>query len=598
MDYYSNKTDLNESRRKTIVEWLMSVSQSWKLSQCTFQSAIIIMDKYFYKVNVEKANLQAVGIVSLVIASKLDEITSLDYEDADNVCNNTYDRHFLVVLEKMILETLRFDLYHQTIYEYIKSACWEKDEYGLEYLFCSLFSHLVMLTIDYLFIEPKEMAEKIMDFCKKVIAAKNDLAMIVFENIFNQYLFSVWKNVLTTTENNICAFDFFKHCDDSAELNKLFRNISVQNIVLTSVDIFPRNTSSPYLRIKTIDFIDYSTNDINKMVDVGYLGSGSFGSVRHVKMMNKNIAIKKTKDKNENNKFGIEIPTLREISTLALLDHPNIIKMYGCHCRIGEGMYFTYIGLELMESTLTNVIKNLSEELKQKYILQLLEGVTYMHSKNIMHRDLGCNNILVSGEILKIADFGLSRNFKEESHCREYSKDICTIYYRAIENLLDNTQYTEKTDVWSCACVIYYILTGNHVWASCSENEMVEFIFQTFGTPTKVYCPEVREWPGFRHCPEWKRVGFPNTEKKYPQETQILYQMFQYIPSERISSKKALELFKEIYQPTLPAVPTEATLPTLPTVPSLPTLPTLPSELTNDDIVKPINVDMVDKIDN
>jgi serine/threonine protein kinase len=77
-----------------------------------------------------------------------------------------------------------------------------------------------------------------------------------------------------------------------------------------------------------------------------------------------------------------------------------------------------------------------------------------------MHRDIKGGNILLTKEgILKIADFGLARDFKRvNSH--NFTVKVVTRWYRAPELLLNQTRYNEKIDVWSIGCFIAEMFIG------------------------------------------------------------------------------------------------------------------------------------------
>lgn len=85
---------------------------------------------------------------------------------------------------------------------------------------------------------------------------------------------------------------------------------------------------------------------------------------------------------------------------------------------------------------------------------QILTGVHYMHSKNIFHRDLKPQNILIShaGHV-KIADFGLGRIVSNKLHTM--SKEIETLWYRAPELLFGSVNYDLGVDTWSIGCIFY-----------------------------------------------------------------------------------------------------------------------------------------------
>lgn len=94
----------------------------------------------------------------------------------------------------------------------------------------------------------------------------------------------------------------------------------------------------------------------------------------------------------------------------------------------------------------------------------LAEGLAHLHSLNIVHHDLSCNNILVSqkGEdfFLKICDFELSEIVKPGDSCSEENRTSGTPYYTAPEQHSIEGKITNKIDIYSLGVVMDYILVG------------------------------------------------------------------------------------------------------------------------------------------
>lgn len=92
----------------------------------------------------------------------------------------------------------------------------------------------------------------------------------------------------------------------------------------------------------------------------------------------------------------------------------------------------------------------------QYFLYQILRGLKYIHSANVLHRDLKPTNLLLNANCdLKIADFGLARTLSETDFMTEY---VVTRWYRAPELLLNCSAYTAAIDIWSLGCIFMELL--------------------------------------------------------------------------------------------------------------------------------------------
>jgi calcium-dependent protein kinase len=156
-----------------------------------------------------------------------------------------------------------------------------------------------------------------------------------------------------------------------------------------------------------------------------------------------------------------------EIDILRRLDHPNIIRLYETF-EESNNIYLVLelcSGGDLYERTYTEADTIL-------VIQQLLRAVSYLHEKNIIHRDLKFENILFENKSrnagIKLIDFGLSKMFKEGETMDEA---IGTIYSMAPEVLAGS--YTESADIWSVGVLAFMLLCGELPFDGGNDDEIL-----------------------------------------------------------------------------------------------------------------------------
>lgn len=87
----------------------------------------------------------------------------------------------------------------------------------------------------------------------------------------------------------------------------------------------------------------------------------------------------------------------------------------------------------------------------------MLNGLSYLHSKGIIHRDIKGANILTTKEgVIKLADFGVATKLSED---KKNNSLAGTPYWMAPE-IIEQTQVTSACDIWSLGCTVIELLTG------------------------------------------------------------------------------------------------------------------------------------------
>ncbi|KAG6408821.1 hypothetical protein SASPL_131846 [Salvia splendens] len=151
-----------------------------------------------------------------------------------------------------------------------------------------------------------------------------------------------------------------------------------------------------------------------KYVPIKPIGRGAYGIVCSSvnRETNEKLAIKKIHNAFENRVDALR--TLRELKLLRHLRHENVIALKDVMLPIHKGSFKdVYLVYELMDTDLHQIIKSsqaLSNDHCQYFLFQLLRGLKYLHSANILHRDLKPGNLLINANCdLKICDFGLAQ---------------------------------------------------------------------------------------------------------------------------------------------------------------------------------------------
>ncbi|XP_073301769.1 cyclin-dependent kinase F-4-like isoform X2 [Primulina huaijiensis] len=215
------------------------------------------------------------------------------------------------------------------------------------------------------------------------------------------------------------------------------------------------------------------------------VGSGTFGTVWRAlsKQSAEVVAIKKMKKKYYS---WEECISLREVKSLRKMSHSNIVKLKEV-IRENDILYFVF---EYMECNLYQLMKDrgklFSETEVKNWCFQVFQGLAYMHQRGYFHRDLKPENLLVSKDVIKIADFGLAREINSQPPFTEY---VSTRWYRAPEVLLQSPTYGPPVDMWAMGAIMAELCTLRPLFPGSSEADEIYKICSVIGSPT------INEWP-------------------------------------------------------------------------------------------------------
>ncbi|GAB2297566.1 hypothetical protein Dimus_031661 [Dionaea muscipula] len=245
------------------------------------------------------------------------------------------------------------------------------------------------------------------------------------------------------------------------------------------------------------------------------IDEGTYGVVYRAKDKRTGEIVALKKVKMEKEREGFPLTSLREINILLSFHHPSIVDVK--EVVVGSNLDSIFMVMEYMEHDLKGLMETMKQPFSQSEVkclmLQLLEGVKYLHDNWVLHRDLKTSNLLLNnrGE-LKICDFGLARQYG--SPLKPYTHLVVTLWYRAPELLLGAKQYSTAIDMWSLGCIMAELLSKEPLFNGKTEFDQLDKIFRILGTPNETI------WPGFSKLPGVKinfvKHQYNQLRKKFP----------------------------------------------------------------------------------
>ncbi|OQU77359.1 hypothetical protein SORBI_3009G034200 [Sorghum bicolor] len=259
------------------------------------------------------------------------------------------------------------------------------------------------------------------------------------------------------------------------------------------------------------------------------LGEGNFGKVKQARHRGSGAQFAvKILDRARVVSQRVDDQIRREIATLNLLAHPNVVRLH----EIAASKTKIYMVLELVNGgELFDRIASkgkLPEQEARRLFQQLIDGVSYCHEKGVYHRDLKPENILVDRKgNIKISDFGLSALPEHLGNDGLLHTTCGSPNYIAPEVLQNRGYDGSLSDIWSCGVILYIMLVG---YLPFDDRNIVVLYQKIFKGDTQI--------------PEWLSPGAQN----------LLQRILEPNPMKRITMAeiKAHKWFQEDYVPALP----------------------------------------------
>ena len=256
---------------------------------------------------------------------------------------------------------------------------------------------------------------------------------------------------------------------------------------------------------------------------------------------------------------------LRELAALKKLNHVGIcelVKISLC----GNKLYtfFPYVEMNLQQilsqrsdCDVDGVVQyvGLARCHAQNILKQVLDAISYCHSKGIVHRNLKPKHLLISlgtgasldeqltNATVKVADFALTRMIGYVNLGRELTTEVITLWYRCPEILLGKRTYDSAVDVWSIGCIYAEMLEGRPLFHGSSEIDQLFQIFRLLGVPSEYTWKEVHTLRNFDASvfPDWDFVRLQSlVPSGNSDDNDLILHFLQCDPALRITAQKAL----------------------------------------------------------
>lgn len=159
-----------------------------------------------------------------------------------------------------------------------------------------------------------------------------------------------------------------------------------------------------------------------------------------------------------------------EVEILKALKHTNIVGYLGTCLENNIVSIFMEFVPGGSISSIINRFGPLPEIIFCKYTKQILQGISYLHDNGVVHRDIKGNNVmLMSNGIIKLIDFGCAKRLACVSLTEAYSEPLKSVHgtpYWMAPEVINESGYGRKSDIWSVGCTVFEMATGKPPLAS------------------------------------------------------------------------------------------------------------------------------------
>lgn len=496
--------DISSNMRAILIDWLFKFRDLYQYPNHYIHRAVKFIDIYLEHKYITKENLQKLGCVCLALVDLFFSDDAKNLDTWSKLSDNAFSTKDLIIMLNNLIIYLDYSIFIRTYYDVLKIKISGLPEQIQKYalFIADYFLHIYNISID----DEEDLANDIIVLatrntniikCKSVLNALEVLQNTNSKNIYLRILFIKEKN--PAMENKFINTDFSDFLKNSQPISKK------QNLVA--------------FKTTKYNYINYNDIKIG-----GIIGGGAYGCVSSCEYNNEKFAIKQFFNDNPSN-------TIREIVISRSFNHPNILSFSDATIYYGNINILMNLGKLSLHKWIYSAEYSTHNALK--FIDSLIIAITEFHSKGFIHRDIKSENIIVFEDDIKIADFGCSSHVDIYNERKTIGYEICTLWYRAPEILLNANYYNQKADVWSLGCVIVEILNKWPILQGLSVRDQLYKIFKMFGSPVDCFANYINSFPYFKNEYEIETILNKASVKLSNKRKDILLSMFEYDPLKR-----------------------------------------------------------------
>ncbi|EIN07318.1 Pkinase-domain-containing protein [Punctularia strigosozonata HHB-11173 SS5] len=259
---------------------------------------------------------------------------------------------------------------------------------------------------------------------------------------------------------------------------------SDEDLITEDTELVPEEDDDETVDNESVQEEEAGEEEEIKWIKGALIGAGSFGKVylgmgasNGLLMAVKQVELPKGNTPNDERKKSMLTALEREIALLKNLQHENIVQYLSSST---DDEYLNIFLEYVPGGSITALLRNygaFEEPLVRNFVRQILQGLKYLHDKDIIHRDIKGANILVDNKgSIKISDFGISKKASKESLMggnRAHRPSLQGSVFWMAPEVVKQTAYTLKADIWSVGCLVVEMFTGEHPWAQLTQMQAI-----------------------------------------------------------------------------------------------------------------------------